>query len=52
MILISILSRLPLQSFNAVFEEKLQGDGEEIKGGGSSIDGTGEIETIEELEDG
>jgi hypothetical protein len=52
MILIFILSRLPLQSFNAVFEEKLQGDGEEIEGSGSSIDGIGEIETIEELEDG
>jgi hypothetical protein len=52
MILISILSRLPLQLFNAVFEEKLQGDGEQIEGGGSAIDGTREIGIVEELEDG
>jgi hypothetical protein len=52
MILIFILSRLPHQSFNAVFEEKLQGDGEEIEGSGSAINGTEEIRTIEEFEDG
>jgi hypothetical protein len=52
MILISILSRLTLQSFNAVFKEKLQGDGEEFHGSGSAINGTREIGTIKELEDG
>ena len=38
--------------FNAVFEEELESDWEEIEGCGGAIDGTGEIGTVEELENG